>query len=197
MYRLVAAVSLERWPEALETGKALEALQASAVLGQIGSQVGVNAQAKRMGVAYSAYAKARTGDLAGAEATIAATPLDCDTCVRMRGRIAAAKGDFAGAEGWFARTIRQAPSLPFAYADWGAMLLARGDVDGSIAKLEVAHAKGPRYADALEQWGEALMKKGDYAGAASKFAEAAKYSPHWERNRQQWRSALAKVQAHG
>ena len=144
-----------------------------------------------------AFAMARLGDLQGAQAVIATTPMDCYLCTRMRGRIAAEAHDWPAAERWFAEAVRQAPSIPFAYADWGQMLLSKGDVESAIAKLQIANAKGPHFADALELWGEALMRKGDFAGAAVKFAEADKYAPKWERNHAMWGQALAKVRTHG
>ena len=75
------------------------------------------------------------------------------------------------------------------------MRLARGDVDGAIAKLTLAHQKAPRFADPLELWGEALMRKGDFAGAAGKFREADKLTPHWAKNHALLGQALARAQA--
>jgi tetratricopeptide (TPR) repeat protein len=140
-----------------------------------------------------ALALAKSGDMAGAEALIGRTPPDCGLCLRVRGQIAAQARDWPGAGRWFAEAVRQAPSVPNAYADWGAMLLAKGDADAAIAKLQIAHAKGPRFADPLEAWGEALMRKGDYAGAAAKFREAAAYAPHWRRNQAMLSQASAKA----
>jgi tetratricopeptide (TPR) repeat protein len=144
-----------------------------------------------------AYAEAMSGDRADADALIASTPLDCDTCVRLRGRVAAAEGNWKAAERWYAQATRQAPDIPYAYVDWGRMLLARGDVAGAIAKAQIAYAKGPHYPDALELWGEALMKTGDPKGAAGKFSEAAKYAPAWDRNNQLLQQAQAKAGGHG
>ena len=42
---------------------------------------------------------------------------------------------------WFASAIRQAPSIPFAYADWGEMLLRAGKYDAAIAKFKEANPK--------------------------------------------------------
>ena len=142
-----------------------------------------------------ARAKAAMGDLPGAETLISATPMDCDACLRARGKLAAMRRDWSGAERWFAQAARLAPSIPFAYADWGQALLARGDVDGAIGKLQLANAKGPRFADALELWGEALLKKGDFAVAAAKFEAAGKLAPHWTRNQQFLKQA--QVRSHG
>ena len=146
--------------------------------------------AVRTTAAILATAYARVGRLAEARALVASTPADCDACVEARGRVAALGGDPAGADRWFAEAVRMAPSIPMPETGWAAALLARGDVDGAIAKLEAAHAKGPQFADPLELWGEALMRKFDYAGAAAKFAEADKYAPRWGRNHLMWGQAL-------
>ena len=142
---------------------------------------------------WRAYAEAKTGDVASAQALIAATPLDCYPCLRLRGRIAAEAANWPDTDRWFVEAVRQAPMIPMAYSEWGEVLLAKGDVDGAIAKLTLAHEKGPRFADPLELWGEALMRKGDFAGAAAKFAEADKDAPRWGRNHLRWGEALAKL----
>ncbi len=116
--------------------------------------------------------------------------MDCYPCLRERGRIAAAAHDWAGAERWFAEAVRQGRSLPFAYADWAEMRLARGDALGAIAGLRLAHEKGPHWADPLELWGEALMRRGDLSGAVASFAEADKHAPKWGRNHLMWGEAL-------
>ena len=136
-----------------------------------------------------AMALARTGDFKGAQALIETTPLDCYLCLRTRARITASAHDWPTAERWFNEAARQAPSLPFAYAEWGQMLLDRGDADGAIAKLAVARDKGPRFADPLELWGEALMRKGDFGGAVRKFRQADTLSPGWRLNHLHWRQA--------
>ena len=143
-----------------------------------------------------ALAQAKASDLKGAQTLIEATPPDCYLCLRVRARIAASAQDWPTAERWFTEAARQAPSLPFAYSEWGQMRLARGDADGAIAKLALAQEKAPRFADPLELWGEALMKKGDFQGAAGKFREADKLAPHWARIHQLWAQVLAR-QGHG
>jgi tetratricopeptide (TPR) repeat protein len=140
-----------------------------------------------------AQALAMSQDEAEAQALIEKTPLDCYLCLRVRGQIAAEARDWTGAERWFAEAVRQAPSSSFAYAEWGRMLLDKGDIDGAIGRLALAHQKAPRFADPLELWGEALLRRGDAAGAAAKFGEAARYAPHWSRNN----AMLQKVQGRG
>jgi tetratricopeptide (TPR) repeat protein len=141
----------------------------------------------------SAYAKARLGDMAGAQALIATTPLDSDDALRMRGRIAAVAKDWAAVDRWFDEATRFSPSIPFAYVDWGQALLAKGDTAGAMAKAQQAHRLTPHFADPLELWGEALMAKGDFAGAADRFAEAVRYAPNWGRLHLKWAQALSKA----
>ncbi len=147
----------------------------------------------RMLQPFLAYAYARTGRQAQAEALISGTPMDCDFCVVARGKVAAARQDWAAADRWFALVASRTPSIPSANTAWGEMLLAKGDLDRAIARLTLAHKQGPHFADPLELWGEALMKKGDLEGAARKFAEADKYAPRWGRNHLRWGQALARL----
>jgi tetratricopeptide (TPR) repeat protein len=137
-----------------------------------------------------AQAQARCGDFAKAWTTINATPRDCYNCVRTRGQIAALQKNWRGAEYWFTDAVKQAPSIPFAYADWGAILLAKGDYYGAIAKFEIANQKGPHFADPLEMWGEALIAKNRSDLALAKFEEANKYAPNWGRLHLKWGEAL-------
>jgi tetratricopeptide (TPR) repeat protein len=133
----------------------------------------------------------RSGDVVGADALITTTPLDCYLCVRVRGQISAIKRDWPSAERWFAEAARQAPSLPFAFSEWGEMLLAKGDIDGAITKFESAHKKTPHFADALKGWGEALARQGQAKGALAKFDEALEYAPNWKELKEA-REAVAK-----
>ena len=137
-----------------------------------------------------ALALAKTGDMPAAWREIAKTPLDCYFCLRMRGQIAAMQKNWNGAAYWFGRAAALAPSIPFAYSEWGAMLMAKGDLDGAVAKFEVAHAKGPHFADPLEMWGEVLIARNRSDLALAKFEEAAKYAPNWGRLHLKWGEAL-------
>jgi tetratricopeptide (TPR) repeat protein len=108
----------------------------------------------------------------------------------MRGNIDAAQKNDADADRWFARAVASAPSIPFAYVDWGRMLLRKGEFDGAIAKLALASQKGPHFADPLEIWGEALMLKNRSDLALAKFQEASRYAPRWGRLYLKWGEAL-------
>jgi tetratricopeptide (TPR) repeat protein len=137
-----------------------------------------------------ALAMAKEGDVASAEALIETTPADCYLCLRVRGQIATARHDWPTAERWFNEAARQAPSLPFAFTDWGVERLTHGDTDGAIAVLKRAHEVGPRFADPLELMGEALMRKGDYRSAVAKFRLADESAPQWGANHLRWGQSL-------
>ena len=137
-----------------------------------------------------AYARARTGDLAGARTLIAATPLDCYLCVRERARIAEMSGNRTAADRWSAEARRQGPSLPFAFAERGQMLMARGDVAGAIDFYEQAIERGPRWADPQKYWGDALMAQSDEGGAIRKYRAAADRAPRWGALHLAWGRAL-------
>ena len=137
-----------------------------------------------------ALAMAQAGDVAGGAALAAMTAADCYLCVRVRGQIAALAHDGAAADRWFSEAVRQAPSLTFAYAEWGAALLARGRPDDAIVEFTLANRKGPHFADPLEGWGEALMAKNQSHLALAKFKEAGKYAPNWGRLHLKWGEAL-------
>ena len=143
-----------------------------------------------------AVAMAMTGDAAGAERLVASTPLDCYNCVRSRARVAALRGDREAARRWIAEAVRQGPSLPFAYSDWGELKLEAGDLKGAIASFEAAHRRGPRWADPLKYWGDALARQGDHAGAARKYAAAADRAPRWGALHVEWGKALWRTGRH-
>jgi tetratricopeptide (TPR) repeat protein len=137
-----------------------------------------------------ALVDAKTGDTTDAWVLAGKTPSDCYACLRVRGQIAQMKEDWGGASRWFARAVAFAPSIPFAYSEWGAMLMSKGDFDGAIAKFSEAHEKGPHFADPLEMWGEALIAKNRSDLALAKFEEANKYAPNWGRLHLKWGEAL-------
>jgi tetratricopeptide (TPR) repeat protein len=150
-------------------------------------------QAYRMrtqGAPLLAEALLRVGDNAGAQQAIADTPLDCYACLRTRGDVAAAKKDWKEAASWYMRARDAAPSVPFAYFDWGMMLRAKGDLDGAVEKFREANLKGPHFADALEAWGETEMQKNRSDLAIPEFAQAAQYAPNWGRLHRKWAEAL-------
>ena len=142
---------------------------------------------------YAAIALARTGDNQRAQALIATTPTDCYSCVWARGTIVALAGDASASDRWFAKAVRQGPSLPFGDTEWGRAKLARGDTAGAIALFNQAHEKSPRWADPLKLWGDALARKGDHAAALRKYADAAERAPRWGALHLAWGQALRRA----
>jgi len=139
---------------------------------------------------YASLAMAMRGNVDDANRRIEHTPLDCDLCGRMRGRIAAVEHRWDAAAYWFNMVAARAPSIPFANTDWGVMLLEKGDAAGAAEKFKAAHAQGPHFADPLEGWGEALMMQNRSDLALAKFREAASYTPNWGRLHLKWGEAL-------
>jgi tetratricopeptide (TPR) repeat protein len=137
-----------------------------------------------------AQALAMLGRSTDAVRVAARAPLDCDLCLIMRGVAAASAGDWTSATRWFGQAEAFGPSLPSVDADWGEMLLAKGDLEGAIAKFKLANQKGPHFADPLEMWGEALVRENRSDLALAKFAEATKYAPNWGRLHLKWGEAL-------
>jgi tetratricopeptide (TPR) repeat protein len=133
---------------------------------------------------------ARMGRLEEAVALIGRTPTNCYRCLTARARIAELAGDRASADRWSAEARRQGPSLPFAFAERGQMLMARGDTAGAIDFYEQAIERGPRWADPQKYWGDALMAQGDEAGAIRKYRAAADRAPQWGALHLAWGRAL-------
>jgi tetratricopeptide (TPR) repeat protein len=138
-----------------------------------------------------ALAKARFGDLAGGQALIAETPMDCRMCVDFRGRIAAMAGNTVEAEKWFAQAIELAPKLPQVYTDRGQARLDRGELATALTDATQAATLSRHDGDAWKLWGDVLAKQGKTKEALAKYDEALKYAPHWKQL-QDAREAVAK-----
>jgi tetratricopeptide (TPR) repeat protein len=101
-------------------------------------------------------------------------------CYRFRGDVLESRGDWAGAQDWYEKAVKLAPSIPSGYYSWGVALAKHGDLDGAAAKFRDANQKGPRWADPLKAWGDVLMKQGNPHDALAKYNEALKYAPNWK-----------------
>ena len=185
--RPVADARLGQWERAIGDEAALREFTANTRLRFPGYASLLNA---RLPAAAYALALAHTKDAAAAKRAIDATPLDCDACLRARGQIAVLSRDWNRARFWFDRARKHAPSIPFAYTDWGEALLGKGDIDDAIAQFRTAHIKGPHFADPMEKWGEALIAKNRSDLALEEFAAAAAYAPNWGLLHLKWAEAL-------
>ena len=110
------------------------------------------------------------------KATGYATFVDCD---RFRADVLDMRGDWAGAQNWYAKAIKLGPSIPAGYYSFGLALMQHGDLNGAAEQFKLANLKGPHWADPLKAWGDVLMKQGRPAQAIDKFDAALKYAPNW------------------
>ncbi|HEY7979669.1 MAG TPA: hypothetical protein VID67_15870 [Rhizomicrobium sp.] len=180
---LITYYELGRWSDVLAVTDTLEVMAAD--LGQAG--ISFEERAIRP---LASVAMAMKGDIRGANTRIEHTALDCDLCVRARGRIAQIEHRWDAAAYWFNMVSARSPSIPFADTDWGMMLLDKGDAAGAIEKFRSANRKGPHFADPLEGWGEALVKQNRSDLALAKFEQANRYAPNWGRLHLKWGEAL-------
>jgi tetratricopeptide (TPR) repeat protein len=101
-------------------------------------------------------------------------------CYRFRGDVLDLRGNWAGAQEWYAKAVKLAPSIPSGYCSWGVALAKHGDLNGAAAKFQSANQKGPHWADPLKAWGDVLVKQGQTKDALTKYDEALKYAPNWK-----------------
>ncbi|HWH22805.1 MAG TPA: hypothetical protein VNT25_05875, partial [Allosphingosinicella sp.] len=85
-----------------------------------------------------ALAFGRAGVADEAQRRSAALPADCYPCLRAKGWAASAAGDRPAAARFFREALSRAPSIPFAYADLGALMLVAGDVAKAEAQFQLA-----------------------------------------------------------
>lgn len=165
--------ALDDWPAALRELELLAAaLAADPVLAaELGGPTGI--------ASLHAKALARSGRLEEAAALIATTATDCYECLRARGEIASLRSDTAAADRWFAEAVRQGPSLPHAYSEWGEAKLARGDLEGALRLFRKAQKRAPRWADPLKFEGDALAIKSDHRDALRRYEAALERAPQW------------------
>lgn len=143
-------------------------------------------------ICFAAVTYEKTGQSAKADAALAAVGalrfVDCD---RFRGDVLDLRGDWAGAQAWYAKAVKLAPDVPSGYYSWGVALARHGDVNAAAAKLQEANQKGPHWADPLKAWGDVLERQGKTAEALAKYDEALQYAPKWQQL-QQARAAAAR-----
>ncbi|MCU1386562.1 MAG: hypothetical protein JWL71_5259, partial [Acidobacteria bacterium] len=137
--RYFAAAAAQDWPAAVASARAYGSASHD---GTAAARLR-NLMAATRAAPLLAYALAQAGDFAAAHRAIDATPADCYQCLRMRGNVDALQKNRDGAQYWFARAVAAAPSLPAAYADWGTMLLAKGDAAGAGEKFAEAAKLAP------------------------------------------------------
>jgi tetratricopeptide (TPR) repeat protein len=143
-------------------------------------------------ICFAAVTYEKTGQPAKADAALkpygGAPFVDC---YRFKGDVLDLRGDWAGAQEWYARAVKLGPSMPAGYYSWGMALFRHGDLEGAAAKFKDANHKSPHWADPLKAWGDVLVKQGNTKDALAKYDEALKYAPNWMQLKQA-RDSLAK-----
>jgi tetratricopeptide (TPR) repeat protein len=131
-------------------------------------------------ICFAAVTYEKTGQPAKADAALKpyGDPPLVD-CFRFKGDVMDLRGDWAGAQEWYAKAVKLGPSIPSGYYSWGMALFRHGDLDGATAKFKDANHKSPHWADPLKAWGDVLVKQGNTKDALAKYDEALKYAPNW------------------
>jgi tetratricopeptide (TPR) repeat protein len=143
-------------------------------------------------ICYAAVTYEKSGQSAKTDAALKpfnnGTYMDCD---RFRGDVLDLRGDWAGAQEWYAKTVKLAPSAPSGYYSWGLALVKHGDLTAAAENFQAANQKGPHWADPLKAWGDVLAKQGKTKDALRKYDAALKYAPNWKQLKDA-REAIAK-----
>ena len=132
-------------------------------------------------ICYAAVSYEKTGQHAKADAAL--NPYGGKTfvdCYRFKADVLELRGDWAGAQEWYAKAVKLGPSIPSGYYSWGMALFKHGELDAAAAKFKDANQKGPHWADPLKAWGDVLVKQGKPKDALAKYDEALKYAPNWK-----------------
>ena len=101
-------------------------------------------------------------------------------CYRFRGDVLDLRGDWTGAQAWYAKAVKLAPSIPSGYYSWGLALARHGDLAAAASRFAAANQAGPHWADPIKAWGDVLMRQGQAKAALAKYDLALKYAPLWK-----------------
>jgi tetratricopeptide (TPR) repeat protein len=132
-------------------------------------------------ICYSAVTYQKTGQPGKADAALNAVgKLTFVDCYRFHGDVLDLRGDWTGAQQWYAKAVELTPSVPSGYYSWGLALARHGDLAAAAAKFKDANLKGPHWADPLKAWGDVLAAQGKIKEALGKYDAALKYAPNWK-----------------
>jgi tetratricopeptide (TPR) repeat protein len=106
-------------------------------------------------------------------------PLTYVDCYRFKGDVLDLRGNWPGAQEWYAKAVQLAPSMPAGYYSWGLGLMRHGALDSAAEKFAQANARGPHWADPLKAWGDLLLLQNRPREALAKYDQALKYAPKW------------------
>jgi tetratricopeptide (TPR) repeat protein len=176
----VAAAAFDRALLAEETGDLAAAAHEWDAFGTAYADPSVSTQ-NPANICYAAVTYQRTGQPGKADTVLTAVgKLTFVDCYRFRGDVLDLRGDWSGAQQWYAKSVELAPSLPAGYYSWGLALARHGDLAAAAAKFRDANQKGPHWADPLKAWGDVLTAQGKIKEAHEKYDAALKFAPNWK-----------------
>jgi tetratricopeptide (TPR) repeat protein len=133
----------------------------------------------------------KTGQPQKADAALRAVgALTLVDCYRYKADVLDMRGNWAGAQEWYIKAVKLAPSLPGGYYSLGLALAKHGDLPAAIEQLRLANLRGPNWADPLKAWGDLLAKERHGKEGLAKYDEALKHAPNWKELKES-REALA------
>jgi tetratricopeptide (TPR) repeat protein len=137
----------------------------------------------------------KTGEPQKADAALNAVgPLTFLDCYRYKADVLDMRGNWVGAQEWYTKAVKLAPSLPAGYYSWGLALAKHGEFSAAIDQLRLANLKAPTWADPLKAWGDVLVGQGHAEEGLAKYDEALKFAPNWKELKDS-RDAIAKKKA--
>jgi pentatricopeptide repeat protein len=146
----------------------------------------------RNAICYAALTYEKTGQSQKADAALNAVgTFTFPDCYAFRADLLDLRGDWKGAQEWYAKAVKLAPSFPGSYHSWGLALAKHNDLPGAVEQFRLANVKGPTWADPLKAWGDVLVKQGKTKDALAKYDEALMYAPNWKQLKEA-REVLAK-----
>jgi tetratricopeptide (TPR) repeat protein len=176
----VAIASLTEALLAAELGDLASAASAWDVFAKAYSDPAVAAQNTPI-ICYGAPTYEKTGQSRKADAALSAIgAIAHPDCYRYRADVLDLRGDWVGAQEWYLKAIKLAPSYPDVYYAWGLALAEHDDLKGAEEQFRLANLKGPHWADPLKAWGDLLVKIGNPKEAIAKYDAALKYAPNWK-----------------
>jgi tetratricopeptide (TPR) repeat protein len=102
-------------------------------------------------ICYAAVTHQRTGQPAKADAALNPVgKLALTDCYRFRADVLDLRGDCSGAQEWYAKAVKLAPSIPSGYYSWGLALVRHEDLESAVARFKDANQKRPHWADPLK-----------------------------------------------
>ncbi len=137
-----------------------------------------------------ALALAKRGDIPAALRLAADTPAECVTCLRVRARLAALRGDWRGADDLMRKAAQAAPSMPFAFGRLGPDPAGERRFRRRDREIRDRARQGSAFRRSAGDVGRGADPPQRSDLAVEKFVAAAAFAPNWGRLHLKWGEAL-------